>query len=135
MLTNEAVQEMGITNNENCKMIISISYMAFRIEELNIYVLYQQYAIICGQADSRDDPNASALLYTLARFPLSSHSSGVWRESTCCSHQTRGWTLTFTMTPLPCHNYLQINPIDFQERGLNPGPHEPVDSKTNCYNH
>ena len=55
--------------------------------------------------------------------------------STCCSHQTGGWTPAYTVATLPGHNYLQLTPIEFQDRGLNPGPLEPVDSKTNCYSH
>ena len=51
----------------------------------------------------------------------------------CCIHQTGGWTPTYTVATLPGHNYLQLTQIEFQHRGLNLGPLEPVDSKANCY--
>ena len=42
--------------------------------------------------------------------------AGVW----CCSHQTGGWTIAYTVATLPGHNYLQLTPIEFQDRGSNP---------------
>ena len=50
---------------------------------------------------------------------------------TCCSHQTGGWTPAYIVATLPGHNYLQLTPIEFQERGLNPCPQKLVDLQSN----
>ena len=72
---------------------------------------------------------SAGLLSTVQSFRWS--LAGVW----CCTHQTGGWTSAYTVAIVPGHNYLQLTPIEFKDRGLNPGPLETVDSKVNCYNH
>ena len=113
----------------------------------NIYFLYSAYksldtiserftictgTIRCRQASS---PASSQSLLLLAVFFLVYSSRWSLAGAYCCIHQTGGWTLAYTVATLPGHNCLQLTPIEFQDRGLNPRPHEPVDSKVNCFNH
>ena len=72
-----------------------------------------------------------------ARSLLSSYPGGVcWLGYAVAHTRQEGGPLPTQWSPSPATKfYFQLTPIEFQEGVLNPGPLEPVDSKSNCYNH
>ena len=92
-------------------------YSALDYEMPYLCALQWIYTINCGQAASPDVHNPSMLLWPILLCPAIQVESG-W--GICCSHQTGGWTPAYTVATLPGHNYLQLTPIEFQDRGSNP---------------
>ena len=129
----------------NLFIYIALLYWLHILGRFTMYLqcndIWQVYTVVIynDNYNSSSSEQSIVFLHTWCELPSSCSSlsrhpveSG-WR---CCwSHQTGGWPLPTQVATLPGHSHNQLTPIEFQDRGLNPGPLEPVDSKVNCYNH
>ena len=115
-----------VANNDNNDNVYFL-YSAFK--------LYTQYLCALQFTYIQEQSYAGKLLLfldgscpcsmLLAMFFLVRSSRWSLAGAYHCIHQTGGWPPAYTVATLPGHNYLHLAPIEFQDWGLNPGPHQP----------